>query len=643
MLPSRSNLPLWSLSIALLCTLPFAQACSTGSSGTGYAVGNNNFVSDIAFGSIDGVASDGATTNDGATANDGGADAGPVDPDAEDSGASDGETAIDGVGSDTSTDPCPGAAGCPCSGDGECDDGNCNETMAGKRCQNGCMDQCPVGMACINIPGGDGNVTCVDPAARLCAPCGNDADCQHKWVKDGRCIAQPGGGGRCGSVCGQDADCPKGYACSIVKTTTGAESQQCVPVDDNGDQVECLCSANAIGIGNTSVCSGPLAGTNPPLTCAGTAVCKLADVAAKCTVAPPSKEACNGVDDDCNGATDELICDDNDPCTVDSCAVAKQACIHTPADQGSACGDDGNVCTNDFCDGGSCNHPALADGAACDADGSACTVADSCQQGSCVAGAAPGCDDGNACTADACDPMTGCIHTPQAGACPDSDACTQGEVCVQGSCAKTPISCDDSNLCTDDSCDPQTGCVHTAAADGTACDEGKGACQLGVCKPVASCGDGSVNQASEQCDDGNVKPGDGCDANCQIEGGSGCVKLGKDVRTLLQGPEDYQLGYCDAKYCEDKPAIIPVGWHMATDAEAAYLTKSVKFGSCAAWGISNPSTKQGKSYWYGGNPLSSGATLVYTCTTGGCTAQAPYCYTQILLVRDGVDGTCLAP
>ena len=79
MLPSRSNLPLWSLSIALLCTLPFAQACSTGSSGTGYAVGNNNFVSDIAFGSIDGVASDGATTNDGATANDGGADAGPVD------------------------------------------------------------------------------------------------------------------------------------------------------------------------------------------------------------------------------------------------------------------------------------------------------------------------------------------------------------------------------------------------------------------------------------------------------------------------------------------------------------------------------------------------------------------------------------
>ncbi len=32
------------------------------------------------------------------------------------------------------------------------------------------------------------------------------------------------------------------------------------------------------------------------------------------------------------------------------------------------------------------------------------------------------------------------------------------------------------------------------------------------------CGDGIVNQPSEQCDDGNNDPGDGCDANCQLEG-----------------------------------------------------------------------------------------------------------------------------
>ncbi len=32
------------------------------------------------------------------------------------------------------------------------------------------------------------------------------------------------------------------------------------------------------------------------------------------------------------------------------------------------------------------------------------------------------------------------------------------------------------------------------------------------------CGDGIVNQPSEQCDDGNTVSGDGCDANCQLEG-----------------------------------------------------------------------------------------------------------------------------
>lgn len=35
--------------------------------------------------------------------------------------------------------------------------------------------------------------------------------------------------------------------------------------------------------------------------------------------------------------------------------------------------------------------------------------------------------------------------------------------------------------------------------------------------PAPFCGDGIINQASEQCDDGNNQDGDGCSANCQIE------------------------------------------------------------------------------------------------------------------------------
>ena len=42
-------------------------------------------------------------------------------------------------------------------------------------------------------------------------------------------------------------------------------------------------------------------------------------------------------------------------------------------------------------------------------------------------------------------------------------------------------------------------------------------CQAGECVAKPKCGDGQLNQASEQCDDGNLVPGDGCDALCQKE------------------------------------------------------------------------------------------------------------------------------
>jgi len=55
-------------------------------------------------------------------------------------------------------------------------------------------------------------------------------------------------------------------------------------------------------------------------------------------------------------------------------------------------------------------------------------------------GSDPDCDDGNACTTDSCDTITGCVNDP--------------------------INCDDGIACTTDSCDPATGeCV--SVDDGT--------------------------------------------------------------------------------------------------------------------------------------------------------------------------------
>jgi hypothetical protein len=66
------------------------------------------------------------------------------------------------------------------------------------------------------------------------------------------------------------------------------------------------------------------------------------------------------------------------------------------------------------CDGASNDCPANGfqpNGTACN-DGNACTQSDTCQAGTCMAGATLTCNDDNACTTDSCDPGSGCVHTP---------------------------------------------------------------------------------------------------------------------------------------------------------------------------------------------------------------------------------------
>jgi hypothetical protein len=64
------------------------------------------------------------------------------------------------------------------------------------------------------------------------------------------------------------------------------------------------------------------------------------------------------------------------------------------------------------------------------------------------------CDDGNACTTDLCD-------------------------LVSGACSHGVTVCDDVNPCTTDTCDPTLGCQFTPVTDGTLC--GVGVCTGGVC------------------------------------------------------------------------------------------------------------------------------------------------------------------
>ena len=98
------------------------------------------------------------------------------------------------------------------------------------------------------------------------------------------------------------------------------------------------------------------------------------------------------------------------------------------------------------------------------------------------------CDDGDPCTDDSCEPITGCTATDNTEPCDDSDVCTTSDTCEAGTCVGGPSPCDDLNPCTLDSCDAATGCDNDPD-DTAVCDPPlnatSGACSGGVCVPDA--------------------------------------------------------------------------------------------------------------------------------------------------------------
>ncbi len=108
--------------------------------------------------------------------------------------------------------------------------------------------------------------------------------------------------------------------------------------------------------------------------------------------------------------------------------------------------DDGNPCTGDECvPARGCRHVVLPDGAGC-GDGDRCNGAETCRAGICTAGTSLACDDGNACTMDACTAQHGCTHAAVTGcqtctgavACVDGDPCTT-DACCAGRCEHRPL------------------------------------------------------------------------------------------------------------------------------------------------------------------------------------------------------------
>ncbi len=215
--------------------------------------------------------------------------------------------------------------------------------------------------------------------------------------------------------------------------------------------------------------------------------------------------------------TDGLVCSDGSLCSA-AAACSAGKCVQVKP---KSC-DDGNACTADACDNatGACaNKPAVG---FCD-DGNACTQGDSCKDGACGAGTSKVCDDNNPCTADACDAKTGnCTAPAQNSPCDDNDKCTDGDSCANGACKSGKlVACNDGNACTDETCDSAKGCVslpNTATcADALACV--LGACKDGKCAPGGSTG----CEDNNPCTKDTCEPGKGC-IYTPIADGTVCAK-----------------------------------------------------------------------------------------------------------------------
>ncbi|MFT4570762.1 MAG: hypothetical protein ACI8TX_000384 [Hyphomicrobiaceae bacterium] len=355
----------------------------------------------------------------------------------------------------------------------DCDDGNnreddccsalCSTTAVGSACNDGrfctANDVCDAAGACRGsgdpCPGADGDADCsesCDEATSACdapdpfaTPCSTGLFCSGSGAcEQGECIAAsdspcPGADGdeNCSETCDEatrsctapdtiGSDCDDGAFCTTADTCR--HGGVCA-----GDDITPCSDGDGDGDGNCNESCDEIADT--------------------CTAPDPQGAACN----------DGLFCTGHDVCNgAGECTGSGDSC---------ASGDGDHDCS-EACDEASrtCTAPD-PNGVACE-DGLACTIGDQCSLGTCLSGAELGCDDGDPCTDDFCDNTGGCTYVFNSVPCDDGNACTQIDTCQRGACVGTqPVDCEDGDLCSVDTCDPRDGSCWSAVIPDPTCNE----------------------------------------------------------------------------------------------------------------------------------------------------------------------------
>ncbi len=602
----------------------------------------------------------------------GGTDAAVLD------GAVSDATLVDGAAGDGGpTDAVlAGQFGAPCDDAGDCDSGYCVESAAGKVCSKPCAGSCPAGWACALMPSasGDSQNVCLPLYARLCDPCSTANDCNSPGLSGGLCLGS-GENGQDGSFCaiactpGETDPCPDGYACKAA-----SNGHACQPLSG-----QCACSPSAAAKELQTTCSVPTALG----VCKGMRSCK-GGVLSACSAGKATPEVCNGIDDDCDGQTDDIA---PAPCSKQNefgtCSGSTIGCqggdslcgASTPApetcnaldddcdgqtDEGLC--EDGNPCTAGSCNpDGSCQQQPVA-AQPCN-DGNACTQTDFCAQGQCQGGDAKLCDDGNPCTTDACDAVQGCVSVSAPPAAPCSDdgnPCTQ-DVCQGTQCshpfAKLGTACsDDGDACTSDVCDGGGLCSHPIGLG--LCKVGGQCVPAGTASPANPClvCDPSVTSAAYVPKDGIAcSDGDPCTVNDKCVAGScngspkSCAALDSACSTgacqasdgaCVAKPKAAGVSCDDGNGCTNKDVCDGKGGCGGAAVSCAALTDTCNTGVCSN-GQCLAQAKPSGTACSDGDPC----TLSDKCNgTGECKGTAKDCSSLTDACNTGLcsNGTCSA-
>lgn len=333
-----------------------------------------------------------------------------------------------------------------CCGDSVCWFDSCSaqgEKVAD--CPYGCAD----GVCNACLPRCEGMQCGEDGCGKECGTCPTGKCNGLKWTPAQFCEA-----GTC--TAGQLEDCDDANPCTVDKCdvnsgcghTEAGDGFACITGSCDGQiwtlPTTCI-SGQCISGGGTEACGDANDCTDdtcsPALGCLNTPNSRACDDHDPCT----TNDICQG--GACLG-TGTLSCDDQNPCTAENC-VPGEGCTFSTINEGQPC-------FSGSCTGLSWTAPSL------------------CVGGVCTSGGTASCDDGKSCTTDTCSPTTGCTNQPVAGKCLIGDACYEANqnapsdlcrTCAPSATqtAWTNKPCDDGKPCTADSCNPTTGCTNVLA------------------------------------------------------------------------------------------------------------------------------------------------------------------------------------